>query len=325
MPTYNQLISRDAGTDALVPQPVSAQIIEELPTQSVILQRARKARMSTKTQRMPVLDVLPVSYWVGGDTGLKQTTRQDWKGINLVVEEIATIVPIPEAYLDDAQVPIWNEVRPRMVESAGALLDSATLFGLDKPATWPESIYLHAIAAGNAKVTGTGTDMAQEVAQVGELIAKDGFTVNAFAARPGLRWKLMQMRSAGPEKLPIYQPNLQTGSGGNLLGYDVSEVNNGAWDASDAELIMGDWSKAIVGLRQDISFKMFDQGVISDDAGNVVLNLMQQDAVAMRMVMRVAYALANPASRLNSTAGTGDSNLGARSPFGVLQAATANS
>ena len=78
---------------------------------------------------------------------------------------------------------------------------------------------------------------------------------------------------------------------------------------------MGDWSKAIIGLRQDISFKMFTEGVISDDNGKVILNLMQQDSVAMRVVMRVAFATANPATRINTNSAT-------RSPFAVVQATT---
>lgn len=316
---YNSLISRDASNDPLVPEPVSAQVIQELPAASALLQRARRVNLSSKTQRMPVLDVLPLAYWVGGDTGLKQTTSQDWKNVDLIVEELAAIVPIPEAYLDDSQVPIWDEVRPRMVEAIGQKIDAAALFGTDKPSTWGQSIYLSAVAAGNGVVdggVGTGVDLAQTVTNMAGLVAEDGFDVNGFVSKPGLSWRLVGMRSA--EGIPIYQPNLQGAPGGNLYGQPLSSVNNGAWDSSEALLIGGDWTKAIVGVRQDITFKMFDQGVISDDSGNVVLNLMQQDAVAMRVVMRVAYAMANPVTRLNSVEAS-------RSPFGVVQASTAAS
>ena len=39
---------------------------------------------------------------------------------------------------------------------------------------------------------------------------------------------------------------------------------------------------------------MLDQAVISDGDGNVVLNLAQQDAVALRVVMRLGWALPKP-------------------------------
>lgn len=313
---FNSLISRDASNDPLVPTPVSAEIIQELPAASALLQRARNVPMSSKTQRQPVLDVLPLAYFVGGDTGLKQTTAQDWKNVDLVAEEIAAIVPIPEAYLDDAQMPIWEQVRPRLVEAIGAKLDGAGLFGLDKPSTWPGAVYQSAVAAGNAVISGTGADFGVDVSTAAGKVAEDGFAVNGFISRPGLTWKLNGMRSE--QGLPIYQPNMQGQPGGTLYGYGMSELTNGAWDMSEAELLMGDWSKAIVGVRQDISFKLFTEGVISDDEGKVVLNLMQQDSVAMRVVMRVAFATANPATRLNTNAAT-------RSPFAVVQSTTAAS
>ncbi|MGW2223788.1 phage major capsid protein [Streptomyces formicae] len=313
---FNSLISRDASNDPLVPTPVSAEIIQELPAASSLLQRARNVPMSSKTQRQPVLDVLPLAYFVGGDTGLKQTTAQDWKNVDLVAEEIAAIVPIPEAYLDDAQMPIWEQVRPRLVEAIGAKLDGAGLFGLDKPSTWPSAVYQSAVAAGNAVIAGAGADFGVDVSLAAGKVAEDGFAVNGFISRPGLTWKLNGMRSE--QGLPIYQPNMQGQPGGTLYGYGMSELTNGAWDMSEAELLMGDWSKAIVGVRQDISFKLFTEGVISDDDGKVVLNLMQQDSVAMRVVMRVAFATANPATRLNTNAAT-------RSPFAVVQATTAAS
>jgi HK97 family phage major capsid protein len=141
--------------------------------------------------------------------------------------------------------------------------------------------------------------------------------VNGFVSRPGLNWKLVGIRSS--QGAPIYEPNMQDGRpGGRLYGYTMAEITNGAWDLSEAELLMGDWSKAIVGVRQDISFKLFTEGVISDDNGKVILNLMQQDSVALRVVARYAFATANPATRLNTNAAT-------RSPFGVVQATTAAS
>jgi HK97 family phage major capsid protein len=310
---YDSIITADGSNDPLIPEPVSTQIIQELPQESFVLANGGRVNMSTRTQRQPVLDVLPHAYWVSGDTGLKQTSAVDWANVNLIAEELAVIVPIPENYLMDAQVPIWNEVRPRLVEAIGRTLDAAALFGVNKPGSWPAAVAPSAVLAGNTVTAGTGTDLAQDVAKLGEMIAQDGFTVNGFASRPGLSWFLTGLRSAGDVSIPIYQPNLQAGSapGGTLYGYPLREVTNGAWDPSQAELIAGDWTKLIIGLRQDITFKVFDQGVITNSEGEVVLNLMQQDSVALRVVMRVAYATANPVTSLNADEET-------RFPFGVL-------
>src|ERR1700749_1831083 len=135
--------------DALVPEPLSTSIIQELPKQWAALSLMKKTVLSTKTERMPVLDVLPVAYWVGGDTGMKQTSQQQWKNVVMVVEELACIIPIPQAYLDDADVPIWDQVQPRMVEAAGQLIDEAVFWDIGKPSTWGTSVVGGAVAAGN--------------------------------------------------------------------------------------------------------------------------------------------------------------------------------
>jgi HK97 family phage major capsid protein len=325
MPDYSDLISRNSGgSDALVPEPLAASIIQELPRQSAALSLMNRTTLSSKTQRMPVLDVLPMAYFVSGDTGMKQTSLQAWKGVNLVVEEVATIVPVPEAYLDDADVPIWDQVQPRMVEAVGSLIDGAVFWGVGKPATWGTDIYTAAQAAGNVVEDGytdTGTtaadDFGQSVTALGDLMSQTGYNVNGFAGRPGLNWKLMGLRSSG-SGVPIFYPGqpMSDGSGlsnPTLYGYPAPMIENGSWDATKAQLLAGDWSKAIIGMRQDMTFKLFTEGVISDDNGNVILNLMQQDAVAMRLVMRLAYATVNPVTIMQR-----NKAITSRFPFGAV-------
>lgn len=316
---YNTGINRGDppyGSDPIVPEPLSADIIQELPTQSTVMRLAQKRPMSTRTQRLTVLDTLPVAYFVSGDSGLKQTTHMEWANVSLVVEEIAAIVPIPDAYLDDAHIPIWSEVRPRMVEAIAKKIDAACLFGVDKPSTWSPALVPAAIAAGNT-VPADNQDLPLSIAELAEQVSLDGYTeINGWAVQPGFKWRLLRVRTTDGH--PIYEPDLQNGRGGNLYGYPMEEVRNGAWDASQAALLIGDWSKAIIGTRQDISFKMFDQGVINDETGAVVWNAMQQDGQAMRVVMRLAWATVNPLTALNSDSAT-------RFPFGVLTAGSASS
>lgn len=319
MTTYNTGINRGSppySTDPLVPEPLAEDIIQMLPQQSSVMSMARNVPMSTRTQRLPVLDVLPQAYWVSGDSGLKQTTSMVWKNVTLVVEELAALVPIPDAYLADTNIPLWDEVRPRLVEALGRAVDGACLFGTNKPATWPSAIIPAAIAAGNI-ITDTSPDIPAAVASLAERVALDGYTnINGWMIRPGFKWRLLRVRSSGSGE-PIYMPDLQNGKGGSLYGYPLQEVSNGSWDPTVADLLLGDWSMAIIGTRSDITFKMFDQGVIVDDTGKVIYNAAQQDGQIMRVVMRLAFATANPITNLNSNDAT-------RYPFGVLSTGSAS-
>lgn len=295
------IVSRHPGTDPLVPQPLVAEVIKELPKASAALNLCRTVPMSTKTSRQPVLSVLPSAFWVSGDTGQKQTSKADWENLELVAEELAVIIPVPEAYLSDAAVPIWGEVRPLIVQAFGQALDRAVLFGTNKPATWTsQAIIPGIVAAGNT--VAEGDDIGVSIAGMGEKLAGQGFVLNSYASRPGFHWKLAAARTLAG--YPIYGAgDLANGIPSSLYGRPLAEVENGSW-AMDSQvgLIGGEFDKAVVGLRQDMTFRVFTEGVISNPDGTIALNLMQQDSVALRVVMRVGYALANPVTVMQADA-----------------------
>ena len=70
-----QIIDR-TGAESLIPVEESREIIQGVVTSSAVLSRGRKlANMSSKTYKMPVLDMLPIAYFVDGDNGAKKTTK----------------------------------------------------------------------------------------------------------------------------------------------------------------------------------------------------------------------------------------------------------
>jgi len=314
---YDTIITRDTPNtpDPFIPETYVSQILQDAPKASAALTLMRRQPMSSKKTRQPVLSALPTAYWVDGDVGMKQTTKPVWDNLELIAEELAAIVVIPDAYFDDANIPLWEEIRPLLAEAIGKKIDEAVLFGVDKPSTWPTDIYHGTLAAGNVRVAGTGDDLAQDVAFLGQTLAEDGSRLGGFASQPGFNWRLVGIRTS--QGVPIYQPALTEGEFDRLYGRRFFEVENGSWDASEALLIGGEWNKAIIGVRQDITYRIFDQGVISDDDGNVVVNLMQQDSKAMRVVMRVGFTVEEPLDRIAGT--------GTRYPFATLQSATAGS
>lgn len=309
MAQYANVLDRADVGGALIPDAVANEIIQELPHKSVALSRMRRIPLSTKKTKQTVLSALPAAFWVSGDTGLKQTTEAAWKDVEIVAEELAVLLPIPDAVIDDSRIPLWDQVKPLMEEAAGLLIDKATIWGVDKPASWPTAMVPGAIAAGNTLEAGTGVDLAQDITKLAGLVAADGFAVNGFASKPGMQWELVGLRSA--QGTPIFQPALTETAASRLYGYTLDETVNGSWQPTVADLIAADWNKFVIGVRQDITWKLLDQAVITDDAGKVIFNAAQQDSQIMRMVMRVGFQVANPLTRVNPTEGT-------RYPAGVL-------
>jgi HK97 family phage major capsid protein len=308
VPTYNSITER-ADVAGLIPDQYASQIIQSMAAGSVALQTFRRATMPRGVSHIPVLSVLPTAYWVGEtDTGRKQTSKQEWENVTLTARELAVIIPIPQAVLDDATVDLWAEVRPRLAEAFGAKVDGATLFGTDSPAAWPDSIVEAAVAAGNEYTIGdSGGDISLDISETWALVEDDGFDVNVQWARRRMRSRLRGLRDDNGQ--PIFQTGLN-GTPASIYGEDLLYVSNGAWDDTYA-MVVGDRNAAIIGVRQDIDYRIFTEGVISDDSGAIVLNLMQQDAVALRATMRLGYAVANPVNRISPSDAT-------RFPFAVL-------
>jgi HK97 family phage major capsid protein len=314
MPFTNIISRSDAA--ALIPEDVASDIIKRLPEQSAALTLFRRVTMSRAQQRMPVMAALPVAYFVNGDTGLKETSEAGWTNKYLNVEEVAVIVPVPEAVLDDAAFDIWAETRPFIIEAIGRTVDAAIFFDVNKPATWPTGIVAGAVASGNVVTAGTSDAAAGgvygDISAAFSTVEADGYDVNGVVASRKYKGILRNARSTTGELLTDAPDTQVTVS--QAYGVDIQYPMRGLWPtgAGAAEMVVGDFSEGILGVRQDITWKILDQAVIQDGTGAIQYNLAQQDAVAMRVVFRCAFEVAGTP--------TPEAITGAY-PFGVVNGA----
>lgn len=312
---YNSILDR-SGTAALIPEDVSREIIQGVPAQSAVMSMARKLpNMATNQRRLPVLASLITAYFVSGDTGLKQASEVDWDNKYIDAEELAVIVPIPEAVLDDASYDIWGEIKPRIQEAFGVAFDAAVFHGTNAPASWPTPLVTGATSAGNSVTAGTGVDLYEDIMGEGGTLAKveaDGFMVTGHVAAMVMRAKLRGLRDANGQ--PIFVRSMSDKTRYELDGSPIFFPMNGALNAAAALLLSGDWTQLVYSMRQDITYKILDQAVIQDASGNIIYNLAQQDMIALRAVMRLGWQLPNPINRMQPT----EAN---RYPFAVLKPA----
>lgn len=311
----NNVITR-SNADALIPLEIANEIIKEVPSASKLLPLMRRLPNMTAKQRvLPVQSALPNAYFLNGDMDLKQTSKAEWEKLMLTAEELAVIVPIPEAVLDDSSFDIWGEIRPQIVEALGIAIDQAILFGTNKPASWPTSIYDGAVAKNNTVAVGTGVDVASDIIGKNGLIAlveNDGYVVNGFIADGSFAPELRDLRDKNNR--PIYIPALNSEYRDTIVGREIVYDNSGMFDYTKALMVAGDFRKAVYAIRQDVTYKVLDQAVIQDANGNIVFNLAQQDMIALRVVMRLGVQIANPVTRRAGTNGY---------PFAVLTPAGA--
>jgi len=322
---YNNIISRTDAA-ALIPEDVSREIIKTVPQQSAVMSLARRLpNMSRGQKRLPVMSALPVAYFVTGDTGMKQTSEVNWDDKYIDAEELAVIIPIPEAVLDDTDYDIWGEIRPSIEEAFGKAFDAAVLHGTNAPSSWPSDIATAAAAASHSVDLSTQVAAGEDLYDVllGEsgvisLIEADGFMANGHVAALSMRGKLRGVRekvydgsSTANLGMPIFTRSMQDGNRYELDGSPIYFPKNGSINASSVLQFSGDWSQLVYSMRQDITYKILTEAVIQDGAGNIVYNLAQQDMIALRAVMRLGWQLPNPINRVNETEAT-------RYPFSIL-------
>jgi HK97 family phage major capsid protein len=304
---YDTSIDRDdAGA---MPQRVVDEIVTAMEKESTALALGHRVPTTTKDSRIPVLSEAPEAYWVGGDDGLKQTGKAVWSNEPLMAEEIATIVPIPDAVVDDNEFDLWSALKPLLSRALSRRLDAAVLFGTLAPASWGLSLYEDALATGNVITEAAiDDDPVADVLQAAELVGADGYTPNGAVVRPAWQYTAAAVRTqalvANPAGANTPFPMLLAG-----LGIHTDPLY---WERAKATALVADWRNVLIGVRRDITIEMFKEGVITDENGVVVLNLMQQDSQAARATMRVGYLLAKPVTDV-------DLDESERSPVALVQ------
>lgn len=307
----NIITRNDAA--ALIPTEAATEIISGVREQSAALSLMRKLpNMTSKQRKLPILSAMPVAGFVNGDNGLKAVSSAKWANKFITAEEIAVIIPIPEAVIDDSSYDIWAELKPTIMQEFGRVIDGAVFFSTDKPTDWPTGIVPGAVAAANTVALGSGTDIAEDINSLMGKVESDGFDVNGFAGDISTKASFRGLRDKNGGLL--FQPSLAAGTPSTLYAQPINYVKNGAWDKTQALMLGGDFTQAVYAIRQDMTYKVLDQAVISDGDGKIVHNLAQQDMVALRCVMRLGWQLPNPITALNSDDTT-------RYPFAVLTAA----
>jgi len=292
---------------ALISEQDMGELWQDAAKQSLALQTFRKVRMTKQQAKVRVLDALPAApgggAWIDGDTGRKPTLDMGWANKFLQAEEIAGIVPIPENVLDDADMDIWGEVRPRIAEYVGYHLDLAVFLGINAPSSFGDSLYEGAVAAGNvldlSDYLGLGTqadgyDIGGAFSETIGLVEDDGFSANTIWTKRSVKRRMQNLRDGNGNL--IYSESLRNSETvPQIWGVDTYMADNNSLAAqANLNAIVGDRSRAVLGIRQDIEFKFLDQATLTDGAGNVLVSLAEQDMVALRFKMRAGFTVADP-------------------------------
>ena len=282
-----------ADVEKLIEPQVTNEIFEGTIRDSKLLPLMTKLpNMTSDKTKLRILDTLPIVSFVDetNKNGRKSVTKMAWKDKYINAAELAVIVPIKENLLNDASVDIWAQVRPRITEAFASKIDNAILNGTNKPTDWEQGI-AQQIETANAYAEETD-NFYKDIDGAMTKVETSGYNVTGILGGLELKSKFRNMLDN------TGQPIQNTEIGALPRNY----VDNGAWDKKNLDLILGDFKQAVYSIRQDVTFKVLDQAVIQDpDTDAIVYNLAQDDMVALRVTMRLGWALPNPVNIENTT------------------------
>jgi HK97 family phage major capsid protein len=280
-------------------------VMDGLTNESAARKFFREIRVGKNSQRFPVLSALPMAYWVNGDTGLKQTSEMAWTNKFVTIEELAVIVPVPQNVVDDSDFDIWAEARPKVGEAIDRALDAAIFFGINAPASFPTNVTAAALAAGNAAVAGTSTvaegGFFGDVDAALETVEDDGFSPSGWVMDRKAKGRFRRARNSQGDRI---DRDRISANFGEIDGLPIAYTMDGMWPQATGSVpgpatpgdlgLVGDWQRQFVlALRKDVTYEVFREGVVQDNTGAIVYNLMQQDMIALRVTFRAGWQVAN--------------------------------
>ena len=265
-----------------VPQEIAPGIMDEIARGSSILQLSEVKPMKSDTMKFQVWADKPGAYWVGESERIN-TSKASWIFPEMHAKKIAVIIPVTKEKLNDTTIDVFGELKPQIAEAFYTAIDKACLFGTASPF---EKNVLGVATAANNVITRNTQSLDLDISDVMAEIEDKNLDPNGFVGHYGIKKELRNLRDANGNQLAVL--GMKENS---LYDLPLAFSRNGAFDKAQAELLCGDWSKSIVGIREGIEFEILKEATLQSVTmgDSKPLSLAENDMIAIKATMRLAY------------------------------------
>ncbi len=241
----------------LVPTELSAEVYRILPDAAIMRRIATVIPMSSHTLSLNALATSPKAYWIR-EYRAKTTTSADLDQKDLTCNDLVCLLPVSEQLLADANISLVPFIINLFRDAIAAEEDNAFFTGAGT--TQPRGISIETlgatVAAGGALTMDHVIAVIDSIPQSSANSPKAAFVGHRYVKRlcrnlkdtaNNYIWRdgSMGRMSGQTEKLPDM-----------LYGYPFYEQN----DLAQTELYFGDWSKYIIGDRQQLEVRTTTEG-----------------------------------------------------------------
>jgi HK97 family phage major capsid protein len=241
------------------------------------------------------------------EASAKPTFDGTLASLQLVAQKMAVALIVTEELLAESGVDIISFYQTALEQRFAQLIDVCALTGSGPFGT--ENLGAAATAAGGAHVqvvTGTlaaPTNQHVSFSKAIGAIEADDFQPNGILSQRSMKGdlRLLAEGNASGAGRPLYVESLTSDVPDLLYGQPVYYLGRGAFPtpaASTLRAVVGDFSQYIIGIRDELTFSLHNEGTIGG------VNLLETNQVALRAEMRLgAKIVDNKAfSRINNPA-----------------------
>ena len=266
-----------------VPVEQATEIMKNVARGSSILRLSKVSQMESDTKKIPVMTEGAGAYWVGEGERIK-TTKAGWIYPELKAKKLAVIIPVTKEKLKDTTIDVFNELKESIAETFYKAIDSACLFGTNTP--FAKNVMKCISDSGNKVEIETNKTLDLDVSDAMALVEEDGYDVNGFIGRIGIKNSLRKLRDTNGNQLFVDGVN-----GKEFYSQPIEFSRNGAWDKTKAELIGADWDKSLVGIRDGLEYEILKEATLEGtlDTDGKPISLAEQDLIGIKATMRLAY------------------------------------
>lgn len=296
--TFNSTDDSDARGGYLVPEELRAEVLRLSENFYGVARREMLYLPFTgpgNSRKIPTLASSVTVYWTD-ESAAKSGTNPTFGLVTQTLKKLAAIVPLTEEIIEDAAINITQLVAQLFAEAVAREEDIQFFTGTGSPWTG-------ILNNGSVNSVNLGAGDGFEDVTADDLL--DMIDETPAGALTGAKWYLHRHMLSVIRKLKdvtsgqyIYQ---RPGDGlpGTIWDYPYELVeafpDNSTTGNDEPLMAFGNLKLAAVfGDKQQIRTKLLDQATITDGDGSTIINLAEQDMIALRMEERVGYVVAIP-------------------------------
>lgn len=297
---YFNVISKNAMTTdengAIIPPEEFIAEVSRLEEEYGVASRYVNLRRTTNNSLRGIKGGEDLALVKTSELGVKSKQETSYEQFTLTHLEYTGIVPVSDTLLEDSAIDLWSDLTNRFARANAMRQDQLVFTENDTD----DDVYGILNATGTAQVSVPSLTEDVTIADALNEMMYEVPTPSMSNGRFYLHRSLLGLiqRLKDSSNRYIWQPGIDGGASGTIWGmpYSLTEVLPSINEIEDGDpfLIFGDLRNTILSVRVPMQTQFFNTGVITDASGAVLLNLMQQDAQAIRARVRMNQVHVHP-------------------------------